>query len=230
MFEFLFLDLDDTILDFHKAEGIALRKTLRQFGLEPTDAICNRYSQINREHWQRLERREITREQVLLGRFQCLFAEMGMQVDPGQCAATYEGCLSQGHYFLPGALDALEKLSRRYRLFLASNGTARVQNSRLDSAGIRGYFENIFISQEMGADKPSPEYFHRCFERIPGFAPERALMVGDSLSSDILGGIQSGMATCWINPRGQQGSLQPDYELQSIVQLPELLETLQQES
>ena len=226
MIEFLFLDLDDTILDFHKAERIALSKTLRHFGIEPTDAVCAQYSQINKAHWHRLEKKELTREQVLLGRFETLFSQLGVIAEARDCADTYEGFLSQGHYFLPGAEDALEKLYGQYRLFLASNGTARVQAGRLESAGIGHYFEKIFISQEIGANKPSKEYFDGCFAQIPDFQPKKAMMVGDSLSSDILGGIQAGMWTCWINPTHAKGDIAADYEIEGIHQLYDLLECL----
>ena len=116
-FEFLLLDLDDTILDFHKAEYIALGKTLESFGLDPTEQVRARYSRINKAYWERLERKELTREQVLVGRFQELFAQYGIAVDPESCARRYEDNLSVGHYFLPGAQEALERLSKKYNLF-----------------------------------------------------------------------------------------------------------------
>jgi 2-haloacid dehalogenase len=228
MIEFLLIDLDDTILDFHKAEKIALGKTLQFFGIDPTEPIRARYSQINKEHWERLERKELTRQQVVVGRFAQLFDELGMQGDAERCAELYAENLSIGHYFLPGAVEALEILSKRYRLFLASNGNLSVQRGRLSSANIGSYFEDIFISQEMGADKPSIEYFERCFARIPGFDKTRALIVGDSLSSDILGGQNAGIATCWINPKHKECTLEtpPDYQLESITQLEDLLENM----
>ncbi|MBO5078917.1 MAG: HAD hydrolase-like protein, partial [Oscillospiraceae bacterium] len=141
MLEFLFLDLDDTIFDFHKAEHIALSKTLRSFGMEPTQQVLDRYSIINRAHWEKLERKELTREQVVVGRFKVLFQEKGIQVDPEQVARKYEDFLSQGHYFLPGAEEALVCLSKKYKLYLASNGTAKVQAGRLKSSGIGKYFQ-----------------------------------------------------------------------------------------
>ncbi len=225
MIEFLFLDLDDTILDFHKAEHIALGKTFAAFGLEPEQSVMDRYSQINREHWERLERKELTREEVLVGRFAALFGEYGMTVDPVLCARTYENNLSVGHYFLPGAEEAVKSLCKKYKLYLASNGTAHVQAGRLKSANIGQYFGEVFVSQEVGANKPDPEYFQRCFARIPGFDPKRAMMVGDSLSSDILGGKQAGMLTCWVNPNGKPhpADLCPDYEIEGLYQLEELL-------
>ena len=228
MMEYLFLDLDDTILDFHKAERIALSKTLRDFGLEPTEAVLSRYHEINIWHWQQLEKGLMTRDQVLEGRFRTLFSELGHPVDAVAVTRAYERNLGIGHYFLPGALEAVQSLSQKYRLFLASNGTASVQHSRLTSAGLYPYFERVFVSQEIGHNKPSKEYFDRCFSQIPGFDAEKAIMVGDSLTSDILGGIRSGMKTCWINPEYKPGreDIRPDYELESIAQLEALLETI----
>ena len=228
MFEFLFLDLDDTILDFQKAEHVALSKTLREFGLEPTERVLKRYNLINKAHWEALERKELTREQVLVGRFQVLFEEMGITVEPVQVARAYEHNLSIGHWFLPGAEEAVERLSKKYKLYLASNGTAKVQAGRLASANISRFFEEVFVSQEIGANKPSPEYFERCFARIPGLDKSKTIMVGDSLTSDILGGQNAGIATCWVNPHHKEGraDIRVDYEIESLSQLEALLEGL----
>ena len=227
MIEFLLLDLDDTILDFHKAERIALRKTIGDFGVEPSEAVLDRYHHINKWHWEQLELGVMTREQVLVGRFAQLFEELGMKVDAAACMKQYEHNLSIGHYFLPGAKEAVKKLHDRYRLFLVSNGTATVQHSRLTSAGLYPYFEQVFISQEIGYNKPDKAYFDRCFERIPGFVPEKALMVGDSLTSDIKGGINAGLKTVWVNPAHKPcGDIRPDYEIEGLSQLEALLEEL----
>ena len=228
MTEFLFLDLDDTILDFHKAERLAISRTFRSFGLEPTDQVLERYHVINRQHWERLERGELTRDQVLTGRFQMLFEELGIPAQPQAVAKGYEHNLGLGHYFLPGAKEALDALRGKYRLFLASNGTASVQHSRLTSAGLYPYFEEVFVSQALGANKPSRAFFDACAARIPGYDPRKALMVGDSLTSDILGGINAGMKTCWVCPRGAQGrpDIVPDYRIEALSQLLELLKTL----
>ena len=228
MVEFLFLDLDDTILDFHKAEHIALGKTFRGFGLEPTDEVMARYSVINKAHWERLERKELTREEVLVGRFGVLFGEYGISIDPERCARTYENNLSVGHYFLPGALEAVQSLSKKYKLYLASNGTAKVQAGRLKSADISHFFQKIFISQEIGANKPDIAYFKGCFAQIPDFDVTKAMMVGDSLTSDILGGKNAGMQTCWVNPTGKpaKADIQPDYEIKALSELEELLESI----
>ena len=227
MIEFLLLDLDDTILDFHKAERFALSKTIREFGVEPSEAVLDRYHHINKWHWEQLELGVMTRDQVLVGRFAQLFEELGMEVDAAACMKQYEHNLSMGHYFLPGAEEAVKRLKEKYRLFLVSNGTATVQHSRLTSAGLYPCFEQVFISQEIGYNKPDKAYFDRCFERIPGFAPEKALMVGDSLTSDIKGGINAGLKTVWVNPAHKDcGSIRPDHEIEGLSQLEALLEEL----
>lgn len=227
MMEFLLLDLDDTILDFHKAERIALSKTFRDFGLEPTNEVLDLYHEINKWHWEQLELGLMTRDQVLVNRFGALFEKVGMTVDPAACAKSYESNLGIGHYFLPGTEEAVKRLHDKYRLFLVSNGTATVQHSRLTSAGLYPYFEQVFISQEIGYNKPDKAYFDRCFARIPGFDREKALMVGDSLTSDIRGGINAGLKTVWVNPRHKFcGDIRPDYEIEGLSQLEALLEEL----
>ena len=228
MVEFLFLDLDDTILDFRKAERIAIHRTLRDFGLEPTENVLGRYHLINKAHWEMLERGELTRVEVQWKRFDVLFREFGIQADPHECARRYMENLSQGHDFLPGAENAVKQLSEKYRLFLASNGTASVQKHRMTSANLYRFFEQVFVSEEVGHNKPAKAYFDVAFSRISGFDPEKALMVGDSLSSDMKGGSNAGIRTCWVNPGHvpRDPQIPVDYEIESIAQLPDLLETL----
>ena len=228
MIEFLFLDLDDTILDFKKAEYIAIGKTIADFGVEPTDEVRHRYHLINKWHWEQLELGTMTRTEILVGRFKVLFDELGVTVDAEKVARTYEKNLGTGHWFLPGAEEAVASLSKKYRLFLASNGTASVQKGRMTSANLYRFFEQVFVSQELGHNKPSKEYFDAAIARIPGFDPEKCLMVGDSLTSDILGGKNAGLRTVWVNPAHAPArpDIVPDYEIESLSQLEELLETL----
>ena len=227
MIEYLFLDLDDTILDFHKAERLAIAKTIREFGVEPTEEVLERYHMINKWHWEQLELGEMTRAEVLVNRFAALFGELGVTVDAAACAKTYEKNLSIGHYFLPGAEEAVDRLHKKYRLFLASNGTASVQKGRMTSANLYRFFEKVFVSQEIGHNKPSQAYFEACFSQIPGFDREKAIMVGDSLSSDIKGGINAGLKTVWVNPgHADCGTIRPDYEIEALWQLEALLEKL----
>lgn len=227
-YEFLLIDLDDTIFDFKRAEREAIPKTIRSFGLEPTEEVLARYHVINRWHWEQLELGNLTRKEVTENRFGMLFEEYGVHADKAACARAYAENLSMGHFWIPGAEAALQALQGKYRLFLASNGTASVQRRRMDSADLGSYFEDVFISQELGANKPAVAYFEACFARIPGFDRSRAMIIGDSLSSDIRGGNNAGISTCWVNPEGKphDGEVRVDYEIKSLAQLPALLENL----
>ena len=229
MVEFLFLDLDDTILDFHKAERVAINKTLRDFGLEPTEEVLGRYHVINKWHWEQLELGALTRKEVQWKRFDVLFREFGVVADPQACAVRYMENLSIGHYFLPGAEETVEQLSKKYRLFLASNGNASVQKGRMTSANLYRFFEKVFVSEEIGHNKPAKAYFDAAFAQIPDFNSEKALMVGDSLSSDIKGGNNAGIRTCWVNPghAPRKPDIHVDYEIESLSQLPGLLVTIE---
>ena len=228
MYNILLLDLDDTIFDFHKQEKVAIEKTLSGAGIAPTEENCILYSQINDKYWKRLEKGEVTRQQVLVGRFEELFATLGVSGNAEKTALAYMENLSQRHYFLPGAEEALIQLQKKYRLFLVSNGTASVQERRLQSAGIEKYFEGIFISQNVGVNKPAKGFFDYCFERISGFNMQKAIIIGDSLTSDILGGKNAGIATCWVNPDNKptREDICPDYQIASLTELPAMLESL----
>lgn len=228
MIKHVFLDLDDTIFDFKKAEATALSKTLTAQGLEPTPTIISRYSAINESLWKALERGEVTREQVLLNRFKILFEEFGLTCDPLEVKNCYENHLGAGHYFMDGAEELLEKLYPEYNLYLASNGTTHVQTGRIKSSGIARYFKEIFISQEIGVNKPSIGFFNHCFSKIENFKKEETIIIGDSLSSDIAGGLNAGIHTCWFNPHGQiaPAFAPPEYTVTTLSEIPKLLEVI----
>lgn len=229
MIKYVLLDIDDTLLDFGKAEAAAIKKTFERIGIPATDEVIARYSEINNAQWSALERGELTRQQVLVRRFDILFEELGIAGVPSEMAqASYEYLLGIGHYFIDGAVELLEALKDKYELYIVSNGTACVQDSRLASAGIAPYFKDIFISERIGADKPSREFFDRAFSRIEGFEREKAIIVGDRLSSDILGGINAGISTCWFNPKRlpPDPDIPADYEIHALNELPELLKNL----
>ena len=228
MIKFVFLDLDDTILDFKLAEKIAISGTLSELGIEPTDEITSLYSEINKSCWERLERGEYTREEVLYKRFEILFDRLCVNIEPSVAKKMYETRLGIGHYFIPGAPELLEELKDKYELYITSNGTARVQAGRIESSGISKYFKEIFVSENLGVNKPSALFFDRVFERIDGFDKRLAIIVGDSLSSDILGGINAGIKSCWFNPHRKENktSYEADYEIDSLSRLPSLLENI----
>ena len=228
MIDTILWDLDNTIFDFSRAERIALRKTLVELGVEPVETTLNRYSELNDAQWKLLELGKLTRQQVKVRRYQLLFEELGVDASAEQAAKLYEGYLALGHYYMDGAEEVLETLRGQYRMYLVTNGTASVQHGRVNSSNLMNYIEDMFISEEVGYDKPSNAYFDACFARIPDFHKEHAVIVGDSLTSDIRGGINAGVRTIWFNPRGIEPSaeLSPDREIRKLSELPELLSEL----
>lgn len=228
MIKSILLDLDDTILDFHKAERIALTSTLNKIGILPSEETLALYSRINQAHWKRLEIGELTRHEVLHGRFTELFKTLGVTGDCYVAQRIYEWELGTGHYFLDGGPELLDALYAKYDLYLASNGTDIVQTRRIESAGIGKYFKELFISQRIGFDKPNPEYFKRCFERIPDFKREETVIIGDSLTSDIKGGILAGIKTVWFNPKGSiaPNELKPDFDVRTLYEIPDIIDKM----
>ncbi len=227
MIKHVFLDLDDTLLDFHKAEAAAIEKTMRAFGIAVTEENAACYSRINKGCWEALERGEITRAQLRRLRFERFFAEVKAE-GAERASDVYERYLSEGHYFVAGAEALLASLFGKYKLYLATNGLAAVQAGRVASAGIEKYFEARFVSEEIGFNKPSLEYFEACFQRIGGFRREEAVIVGDSLTSDIKGGIAAGIKTVWFNPKGlpESEAVRPDAQISALCELMDLLEKM----
>lgn len=225
--KYILFDLDDTLFDFKKAEKIALTKTLESFGIAPDEKILSRYSEINISRWKLMELRKITREEVKVSRYRILFDEFGIAVPPENATPVYEKNLAIGHYFMEGAEDVIKKLYGSYRLYIVSNGTSHVQKGRIESSIIPRYFDGIFISQNIGYNKPDVRFFEHCFESIDGFSKDQSVIIGDSLSSDIQGGINAGITTVWFNPKGDAADkIKPDYEITSLYQIPKLLENI----
>lgn len=222
------IDLDDTIIDFKKCEKSALKKTLALLGIEPTELVLSRYSEINDAQWKLLELGQITRAELKPRRYRLLFEEFGIDASAEEAAAVYEEKLSLEHSFMTGAEDALERLSKKYRLYIVSNGTASVQHRRIAGAGIEKYISGLFISQEIGFDKPAPEFFERAFAAVDGFSKTETVIIGDSLSADIKGGLNAGITTIWFNPNAAANTsgIIPDYEIKSLYELDELLEAI----
>ena len=225
MIEHVFLDLDDTIFDFHAAEAIAIRKTLAQMGAPHTDDIVKLYSSINDAYWKKLERGEITRERLLTERFECLYRELELDISAELTRYTYRDLLAEQCIFIDGAEELLRALHGSYRLHAVTNGNVAVQTARIERSGVSKFFDHIFISESVGANKPSPLFFSRCIDAISGFDAHSGIIVGDSLSSDIAGGKNAGLVTCLFNPKNKEitGPIAPDYEISSLSELPPLL-------
>lgn len=229
MVKIVFLDLDDTILDFQKGERIAIYKAFTKMGLPNDDETIKRYIEINLDCWRALERGEMTKDQVLVGRFELLFRELGIDASATLAQDIYEDLLSKEHDFLPGGKELLQefKACGKYRLFMATNGIPQVQWPRIKDSGVGEYFEKIFISQDIGFAKPDRRFFEKCFEQIEDFKLDEAIIVGDSLSSDIRGGINSGILTCHYNPKDKPyNQITPDYKITELSQLIPLLDSI----
>ncbi len=233
MIKNLFIDLDDTLFDFHKSEAAALSETFIQLGIVPTEKNIALYSKINQGQWERLERGEATREEILLKRFEILFSELGITNHfPSEAQTFYEKNLSNTYFYIEGAEELLERLSEKYDIYIASNGTAVVQDRRIALSGIERYVKRIFISQKVGYNKPSEKFFAACFETIKNFKKEETIMVGDSLTSDILGGKNAGIKTCLYNPKRKTGreDIVPDYEIYELSELIKILDSIDKEN
>ena len=226
MIDTLLFDLDNTLLDFDKAEANALTKALCEVKITATDEMISRYHKINLAQWKLLEQGIITREEIKIRRFKLLFQEFDIKASPEEVAKHYQTYLGQGHYFIDGAEEVLQQLSKKYRMYLVTNGTLSVQKGRLESSGIEKYLQGVFISEEIGYNKPSVEYFHKCFAQIPNFKKENTAIIGDSLSSDIQGGKNAGITTIWFHrPEDHTENIdpKPDYEIQSLKTLLDML-------
>lgn len=227
MIDTILFDLDNTLLDFDQAERIALTQTLLRLRIRPSEVILNRYSELNLAQWKLLEQGKLSRSEVKTRRYQILFDELGAACSAGEAAKIYESLLEVGHYFIDGAEELLRILSPRYRLYVVTNGTASVQKSRIKSADIGRYLAGVFISEEIGFNKPSSEFFDDCFAQIPNFRKNASIIVGDSISSDIQGGKNAGIQTVWFNPARlpNDSGVLPDYEIHELKELELLLNT-----
>ena len=228
MIKNVLFDLDDTLLDFKRAEAEAIRHTLAGIGISPTDENVALYSRINRSCWAKLETGEYTRDEVLHNRFDILFAELGVEGDSHATQKLYEERLSYGAYYLDGAEALLEELLGKYRMYLATNGIVNVQARRIKDSGIGKYFDGIFVSEKIGYNKPDKRFFDAVFSEIKDFKREETLIIGDTLTSDIKGGLNAGITTVYFNPKRQKNDtgIVPHYEITSLDEVRELIKKI----
>lgn len=225
MIKNIFFDLDDTIFDYYESEKIALSTALLKGGIEPTDEILKAYHTINIPLWQLYERKEAECEFIVVERFRQLFEKCGIDFDPQKMEDIYENELAHNAHLVRGAREMLEELHKNYRLYVASNGLVKIQESRLKLANIEHYFSDVFTSQRNGASKPNLEFFEYCFARIPDFKLEETIIVGDSLTSDIKGGINSGLRTVWFNKYKMKNTtdISPDFEFTTLSEVKDFI-------
>lgn len=225
----IFLDLDNTLLDFERGERKAINNALIGFGITPTQEVIDRYMAINLACWRALERGEMSRDEVIYGRFERLFSELGVDLPAREAQDSYQELLSREHEFMPGAQELLDQLKAdgKYRLYLATNGIPAVQYPRLADSGIDKYLDGIFISYELGYPKPKKEFFDGCAKQIADYDPTESIIVGDSLTSDIQGGINAGMITCHYNRWGDvYDKIKPDYTINHLSELIGVLDSI----
>ena len=228
MIKNVLIDLDDTILDFKTAEANALSHTLSYFGISASEQLIKTYSAINKRQWKKLELGLASRYEILTERFRLFFDEIGLLANPKDARTRYETNLSVEGAMIDGALPLIEGLSQKYYLIFVSNGTAAIQTRRLAAAGISRYVERLYLSETLGYNKPSVRFFDICFSRIKDFKKEETIIIGDSPTSDILGGINAGIKTCRYNPEAEPNpdGIIPDYEVAHLSEILPLLETL----
>ena len=194
-------DADNTLLDFMRSEREALTDTLLKMGVTPDENMIATYSRINDANWRRLERGEITKTELRVNRFAEFCDCYGWSFDAAAMAEAYTNALGTKRFLMAGALEVCRTLSKDCRLYIITNGIASVQHGRFDSSPLAPLFTGAFISDEMGCEKPSKAFFDIVAANIPDFDPATTLVVGDSLTSDIAGGIGAGLDTCWFNTK-----------------------------
>ena len=202
-YEFILFDADGTLLDFHRSEAEAVKETMLMHGIEPLDENVRLYSGINDSLWKKLERGEIEKSVLIYHRFELLAEALGVTVDFRQMARDYENALSTKGYLIDGAKEMCQRLYGRAKMYIVTNGLERVQRERQARCGIAKYFDGLFISGVIGIEKPSVGFFEYVKDHVDGFDKNKAIIVGDSLSSDMKGGINFGIDTCWYNPDGK---------------------------
>ena len=218
-------DVDGTLLDFLAAERVAIRACFESFGLgKCTDEMIARYSKINVEHWKRLEYGELTRDEVMLGRFEEFFASEGLSADVPAFNDEYQYRLGDTICFIDDAYELVKRLRSRVRQYAVTNGSYTAQKRKLTRSGLIELFDGVFISEQVGFDKPRPEFFDYVFAHIPAFAREEVLIVGDSLTSDMRGGNSAGIKCCWYNPGHSENSagVQLDYDIDNLRRVEEI--------
>lgn len=201
-YKFILFDADNTLFDFTRSEHEAVAETLRDFGFIPTDSVIDDYSRINQSLWEKLERGETEKQRLRVERFELLFEKEGYDLSKARDASDrYSERLSTKAYLIDGAREILEDLAPCAELYIVTNGIKKIQESRFVASGLERFIRASFISEEMGFEKPDARFFDEVERCIPGFARADALVVGDSLTSDIRGGINAGIDTCWFNPK-----------------------------
>ena len=221
----ILFDADGTLFDFDKAETFAFEAALKETSLPYNNEILTEYKRINDSLWALLEQGKTTQAQIRINRFKMLHERFDFIGDPTETADSFIKFLSRGAFFVDGAVEILEYLHNKFTLYIVTNGITKVQKSRYALSKLDKYFSAMFISEEMGVSKPDVGYFEIVFDKIGLVNKDEAIIIGDSLTSDIRGGNNAGIDTCWYNPSGKQNNkgAQCTYEITHLKELKNLL-------
>ena len=221
-------DVDGTLLDFIAAEKAAIKTLFGEFNLgQCSDEMIKRYSEINKTYWQRLERGEITKQEVLVGRFKEFFKSEGIDISVvEEFNSLYQLRLGDTIVYHDDSLEIIKALQGRVRQYVVANGTVEAQSKKLRLSGLGELVDGIFLSEHIGVEKPNIEFFDKVLEEIKPADRSSILIVGDSLTSDIQGGNNAGIVTCWYNPLGDKApdKYRIDYEISDLHQIYEIIE------
>lgn len=216
----VFLDWDDTLIDFSVSEKNALTRTMAAFGTTLTAEMLARYSELNLSCWKRFERGEMEKSRVYLERYELLFAEYGLPYDPVAFNARYLSELSEEVPAFDGAEDLCRLLHKRYDVYVVTNGDRNGQFRRIAKSGLEPYFDGVFVSERIGVGKPKKAYWDYVFAHIRETDASRTMIVGDSLTSDMASAdTVPGMKTCWVNPHGKKTDRILTWEVKNLREL-----------
>lgn len=209
MYKYILWDIDGTVLDFVASERYAIRALFKKYGLgECSDEMLKLYSGINVKYWQKLERNELTKPEILVGRFKEFFEIIGAPTSIVESFnSDYQVTLGDHIEFVPDAKKSILSQKGKYIIAAVTNGTKVAQEKKLRLSGLDKIFDRIFISEDIGFEKPNREFFDFVFESLGITDKKEVLIIGDSLSGDMKGGHLAGIDTCWFNPEYKPNAL-----------------------
>lgn len=219
-------DVDGTLLDFLYAQRLCMERCFETFGHSISREMLERYSEINDSYWKKLELGLVTKEELLTGRFKCFLDEYGItDIRPEDLRKAYEKGLGEIYKYVENSYEVCEKLQGMVKQYIVTNGVSATQRNKIKLSGLDRFMEEIFVSEEAGAPKPFAEFFDYCMERIEEKDKRRILIVGDSLTSDIKGGVTYGIPTCWYNPEHHANTTEykPNYEINILQDILKIL-------
>lgn len=225
-YQTVLLDADNTLFDFNASEERALHAVLRARGYTPDEVTVETYLQINTKLWDAFARGEVEQDFLLVERFRCFEQAMGGNHDPAQFNMDYQKALAANGILFPGAEELCRHLSENgCALAIVTNGATIAQKGRYAASTIKEYIPNLFISQEIGVGKPDPLFFDHVCRNLSIVDRSTAVVVGDSLGSDILGGNQAGIDTIWYNPQKKSlsGDARPTYIAETFSEIKEII-------